>query len=263
MVFRYRRRAAVRLACLVGTALLLLFLAAGCGAGEEDPAAAETANGEEEVEQEEEVAEEEGEEGLEEVLAGWENPRSFHALTDSFKELKYQFTGDGVSETIHYTLEGTETVGGTEAEKISLRFLEEGSEYSWWVDGEGNVLRLDMDGEIMEGELAAMAGESLMAMAFMPYYYVDDFEARDVLAGSYPGYSVQLVDQKTEQFGASQAQVYTLEVTVGPPLSEQEGTVRWSVGDFGDFSMLVGWEAVDALEGLAFGYRLLEVNPVN
>ncbi len=262
-VFSRHRSAVMRWACLLGVLLLLFSLAAGCGTDADPPPEEEAVNGEEEVEEGVEAAEDEGEEGLEDILANWENPRSFEAFAGNFEELKYRFESNGTSETIHYTLGGKETVGGVEATKISLNFIEGGTNYSWWVDDEGGVLRLDMDGEIIEGELAEMAGESLMMMAFLPYFYVEDFQARDVLAGNYPGYSVREVDRKSEQFGDSRAEVYTLEVTVGPPLAEEEVSVRWSVGDFGDFSMLVGWEAAEHVEGTSFSYQLLELNPLN
>jgi len=254
--------------------VFLLLSVSGCGIiedliGEEAEEAIEEAlndeeNGEE-VNGEEEAEEEEEEDEVPVEVDEWRNPTSMSEFTERFEEMKWTWAqikdGEKTDESVFsYRCEGSDTVDGMETELIALILDDE--KFKLWVDDAGDVVQVETGGEVIPGEFIDTQLDSVLNAAFGPFMMIEQTGIREFVSGSYPGVDWTTKETGTEQFGDMSAEVTRMEVEVGPPMTEEgeEGTAIWSVGDFGDFQMLVEWGwAEEATGDFGVAYELNQV----
>ncbi|MDY6825708.1 MAG: hypothetical protein SVV67_00795 [Bacillota bacterium] len=243
------RRGLILLVCL------LLLAVIGCGdSGVADEAVEDQAGyiaGEEEDALVEDDLDEEVSENGEEVLAldEWEAPANLQEMIAKFEEIQHSIIQDGeVVATIHYLYEGSETIEGTEADRVSVDFGEE--KFIVWVDPAGELIKIQAGGEEIPAEMASMFVEPMMANILMPFQIARDWNARELVAdySTKEGVNVSKVQSEQQEIGGRSAQVHTFEVTVEPPAVEadQGGTMRWQIADFGDLQIIIGWDVLES-----------------
>ncbi len=254
--------------------LSLMVVAASCGSKPEEDAGEPTAPADPGQEEEEEEEEEEEpppppppavDDGV--LATQWRNPDHIGSLIQDFSELAWTLTFDGKPLTAHYTLEGIDTVQGTDflliVIDVDLSQWEAGPDYiiRIWVDEDTwTTGQAELDGEIVDPMVAESITEGVLEMALLPFFAMDDLAADAVLgvpgAGPVPdGTEWRLMDSTTERFGDLQATVHWLEVDIR--LSEDwEATQEWGIADFGEFQMLVEWVATIRDDDEAFTFHM-------
>ncbi len=237
-----RRHTPVFVILILVFAMLIL---AGCGA----PAAEEDEEGTAtEPEEAEEPEEEEPDDAPTVAINRWENPMDMMDLIDSFEVLAWTLTpiqGGEEQESldIAYRYEGSEVVEGGDTSKVNIIFDDE--EFVIWLDGSGEVVRAESGGELLPDMAVDLVVRNLLMMLFMPFHVFDTLDIHDVLIGQGPGWEWSVESVGTETIGSMQAEVTNCVLIMGPPASApgEEVRVNFRVGDFGDFQMLVGYEA--------------------
>lgn len=265
MIYTLRRVRWRYLVLSLAVTLLLLLGAIGCGNGEEEALNGEE-NGEEEVNGEEDVIDDEEE--LPVVVDNWRNPTGLDEIVNNFEELQWRWAyikgGEEQDATlISYRRVGSDTIDGIETNQVVIEVDDE--EFKIWIDENGNVVQAEIEGHVFPGELVQDAMEGAVEAVFLPFNVVEQTRVYEFLMDSYPGIEWRTVSTGREQFGDVEAEVTRLEVDLGPPMVPEgrEGTVVWSVGDFGgEFQMLVEYEwAEEALEGRGITFNLIKVEP--
>lgn len=250
-------------------ALLLLFGSLGCGVPDEEEAVEEepTVEEEERVDEEPTVEEEERNDEEKEEPAldvdNWRNPTEISEIVDNFAEMEWTWSrleNGSVTDstTINYKYEGSETVDGVDTEVLSFSIDAEG--FKAWVDKDGNVIQAEVEGEIIPGQFVDQAMEGALSAMFSPFWTFEELGIHDALVETTPGFEWSVISTEEKQIGNMDVEVTHLEVDVKPPLTPEgeEGTVTWSVGDFGQFQMLIEWDWIETAgeEEMSIQYSL-------
>lgn len=243
--------------------LVLVFAVAACGGeGEEtdpeedatqDPAedASDDSDEENEDEEEEEEAEDPNEEDDEEeelAIDSWRNPSDLKSIREGFSRLVWRWAeidedGNEKDPTrVAYQFEGEEEIDGTDTEKLSVTVDDQ--KMVFWVDDEGEVARVQVDGEDLPGEMAGNFVDPFLTAMFWPFEAAEALQVRDVLNREGPGWDWEKVSTETRTIGEMQAEVTQIRLTLGPPHVPEDAedvTLDWEIGDFGEFQMLLSW----------------------
>ncbi|RQD77234.1 MAG: hypothetical protein D5R97_02745 [Candidatus Syntrophonatronum acetioxidans] len=217
----------------------------GCGSPAND-VEEEAINDVEVMEEEETIDEEAAEEALIEV-ENWEAPGSLQELLATFKEIRHTWSEGGEEvASVHYLHEGSDTVDGVQTDKVSFSISDE--KFTLWIDGEGNTQQIEAGGEALPKEMGDMMFTPFISSILMPFKVSQDWNVNQKLAQPEPGIYIKSIEKSQETIGELTGTIHTFEVTLEPPhVPEGErGMVRWKVADFGDFQMLVGWEALES-----------------
>lgn len=194
------------------------------------------------------------------ALDDWQNPSELADLLGMFERLEWRWmtsgrTGSERVETASYQHEGMEQVEGVQVNRILIDF--DGQELRFWARDDGEVIRAEIDGEEIPDEMSMMF-EGLLMSIFWPFMMAEQFDPEDIIRGTGYGWDWQILETGRESFGPSQADVTRIELTVGPPWAPEgrEAKLRWGLGDFGDFQMLVEWTSLEGAEGQEFGFSM-------
>lgn len=245
--------------CL-SAAFLLLLAVTSCGSPAEEEAIDQGEDEEVVIEEEEEAITEEVAEEQAGPLAvdEWQNPTDLIALLKTFEELEWTWTSieDGIetdSFTVSYYHAGSETVNGVDTSIAVITF--EGQDIKAWVDQDGNVAQVEIDGQIIPGEQAAMMLDGMVMSLFWPFWMVDEYDIRGMLEEPTPGVEWSTISTTQEQFNGVGAEVTRLQLELSPPATPEgeEATVIWAVADFADLQMLVEWRVEETeIDDFAF-----------
>jgi len=240
------------------TIILLLVLALGafgCGNGEE-------ANG---TEENGEVNDDNGED-VPVSVDEWQNPTDKTEIISLFSELEWTWSQseDGTvqqEQYVKYSHEGTETVDGVETDII--HFAVEDQEVLIWVDEDGKAVQGEYEGQLWTGPILQQALDGMLTAIFSPFQAIEQWNIQEFLQGEYPGIEWTSISEQQEQFGALSADVTVIEMYIEPPMVQEgyERTVTWSVGDFGDFQMVVEWADDPDTSDYAISYTLTNIAP--
>lgn len=209
----------------------------------------------------EEEEEEEGEEEEPEVTVdNWQNPTEMNEFIEMFERLQWSWVdvrdeAETGRHTAIYEHRGTEEIDGEDTTEVMISFDDD--EVTFWLGEDEEVVQAEFDGEIVSGE---MGGQLISAAegAFWPFAIVDQLDPDEIFTGTGYGWEWEVVDTSVQTFGQMQAEVTHVQVNIGPPIVEadDEITVEWGIGDFGDFQMLVHWEAKEGGEGQQWGLSI-------
>ncbi|MDW7651815.1 MAG: hypothetical protein SCK29_13110 [Bacillota bacterium] len=197
-----------------------------------------------------------------EIVDNWQNPHDLKTMTRLFAEIKYSWQNSGQPETnLSYRFEGTESVAGTETSKITITIDESGSQegFTFWVDEQGTIQQMEVDGQIMPAEMASVMADGLFMGFFWPFNLANDFQVGEVLRGRGPGWQVNVTGTEKKNFGTLTADVHSVKVTVTSPAAGESGVVEWQIADFGTFQMLVGWHWETNMEESDFSFQVAEI----
>ncbi|HED23558.1 MAG TPA: hypothetical protein ENN91_00360 [Firmicutes bacterium] len=234
---------------------LLLLAAAGCSeSGVADDTGEETTGdiageSDDALAEDEQAGEDSENGGGEEALSldDWEAPANLREMIATFEEIQHNIIQDGeVVATIHYLYEGSDTVDGSAADRVSIDFGDE--KFIIWVDSAGELKKIHAGGEELPAEMASMFIEPLLANILMPFQIAQDWNVKEIVAdySNRPGVDVSRVKSEQQEIGGRSALVHTFEITVEPPAVEagQGGAMLWQIADFGDLQVIIGWEVL-------------------
>lgn len=256
---------------LVLTIIMILALALGtfgCGNGEEEVNGTEE-NGEVEANGTEENGEviDNGDEEVPVAVNEWRNPTDKTEVISMFSTLEWTWSRMENEDTtqeqhVKYSHEGTETIDAVETDIIL--FSVEDEEVLIWVDGDGNSVQGEYEGQLWTGPVLQQALDGLLAAIFTPFQAVEQWGVKEFLEGEYPGIEWTSISEQREQFGDMQANVTVIEMYIEPPMviEGKERTVTWSVADFdGEFQMVVEWVDDPDTSDIAISYKLTNIAP--
>ncbi len=146
---------------------------------------------------------------------------------------------------------------GVDTEKSLICF--DDNEVVVWVDEDGNMVQGEIDGEQLPEEMAESALRGILASAFWPFMMAEGFNIPEMVGTDSLGAETTIVDTSRQQIGNVTLDVTTVRVVLGPPLAEDEVTLTWGVGDFGDFQMLVNWSREEGDDQTGFRLEIVDV----
>ncbi len=208
--------------------------------------------------------------GTEEVdIEEWYSPQSVWDLVAIFEEMEWSWTmiEDGVEEDTvlaSYRLVGPEVVAGEDTTLVELVMDGESSKV-WLSEEDEAIAQLEMGGEIIPLVFVpAEQLERMMAGYFWPFITAEYFSVDQVVAGAYPGVTIDSVETELRELGQLAVSVDKVEVTLmGEPFLEagERANLVWAIGDFGPFQMLVEWQWTggDAGEVATFNMQVKRV----
>ncbi len=225
----------------------LLLMLVGCGsptAPEADPTRAEEEAGSSEGvtpgEEDESTGNDVDETG---ILSSFHEIREMRDIIRAFSLLEFSFSDHENEITVTYELVGPANVGDTSADHVTLTIGgDEKSELDFWMDEDGNTLRLVLDGEDT-GALGPVMADMLLVIVVMPFaLYASDWEDAFVQSEGFrrQGWTVASRDQSTRDLGDGNVTVhqYHFHYTA----AGQQLDYRFEIAEISGYSMFVGWE---------------------
>lgn len=142
-----------------------------------------------------------------------ETPTELSQLISSFSKLEYSMTMDeaGTVEehTIEYEFLGVEEVNNVQADKgriVPKGEMEEAAMNFWMADGE--IVKLEMGGQEIPGEMAGMFANEMLDFVFLPFSFFNQADMDEL-----EDENVRNIEIYTETIGDLELEVYEIELT--------------------------------------------------
>ncbi len=167
--------------------------------------------------------------------------------------------GDGVE--VEYWFDGDEIVSGVQTDKASWQNNETNPECpkygTFWVDHNGNIVKAELNGVIVEKEsypmLIILAVPPLAPFALADFNPEFDAEFKKTLAGQdVDGWDLLKWENRKENMDGRLVDIYSLELK-HPGWGDLTASFRY--GDFGPFKIILAHEAYTTIHTYAISFR--------
>ncbi len=215
----------------------------------------------EQEEDEEEKTDQEGQEEPEIAVDDWRNPTELNEFIAMFERLEWSWKdvrdeGDAARQTAIYEYRGTEEIDGEDTTKVFIGVDDD--DLILWLGEDEEVVQAEVNGDRVPSEIAAGQLVGTIQGAFWPFTIVDQLNPQDMFTDDEFGLEWTVLGTTDETIGQMQAEVTRVQVEIGPPLVDEDDEIKaeWGIGDFGDFQMLVYWDAKEGGEGQQWGVSI-------
>lgn len=183
------------------------------------------------------------------IVEDWYNPTEIQELVETFKVLRYEWKTEKKEMEVEFQWEGVEIVAGREADKsvITIDSLDEDPRRMVvWLDKAGELVQVEINGEIIPKMLDDMMFKSILQLVFLPFQMADFYLGEQIITGHMvDGWTVCAVGTGSWKVGEDTIDALSMEGLLGPPVTSGEYEVQWVMGDFGNRRMLLTWQVAE------------------
>lgn len=186
------------------------------------------------------------------------NPTEISEMLDYFSKLKGSWkvyeTGELVqNSTINYSYLGSEVIEQAETEKISLEIINQGGSSNlmyFWI-GQEEIRQMEIDGQIIPKEMAAMMTDELLKNVFSPFLFLENMDIANLR-------EMGKTSINKEMIAGNEMNVVTIQSDNLTEMKLESGMVK--LVDFDQFLIVVAfeYEALDSVEKVAFELEEIE-----